>query len=81
MRDPMRPVERAADHRLYAGEVELLWSVWAERLLRADGDRVVYREDPAALDAMMPVSLYTDMYHFVEWSRLGLVVVEQLEVR
>jgi hypothetical protein len=80
MRDPMLPVEEASDHRLFPAELDLLWSVWEERLLLADGDRVVYREDPAALDRVMPVSLYTDMRHDVRWSRLGLVVVEHLEV-
>jgi hypothetical protein len=28
-----------------------------------------------ALDAGMPVRLYTDMRHFFDWRRLGLVLV------
>lgn len=80
MRDPMKPVEEAAGHQLYAAELELLWSVWADRILAGDASRLLYREDPAALDAVMPVSLYTDMYHYVQWSRLGLVLVEDVEV-
>jgi hypothetical protein len=30
-------------------------AVWADRLLAADGVRLLYREDAAALDARMPV--------------------------
>ena len=80
MRDPMVPVEEAEGHRLYADEVALMWSVWEERLLEAPGTRVVYREDTAALDSVMPVSLDPDMLHFVQWSRLGLVVVDHVEL-
>ncbi|MEZ4317114.1 MAG: hypothetical protein R3F61_06410 [Myxococcota bacterium] len=80
MRDPMKPVETASDHRLFPAELALLWSVWEDRLLAKDGSHLVYREDTAALDAVMPVSLYTDMRHDVRWSRLGLVLVENPEV-
>ncbi len=37
---------------------------------------VLYREDPAALDAAAPLSIYTDMHHFVRMSRTGLVLWE-----
>ncbi|MEL6348465.1 MAG: hypothetical protein AAFV53_35490 [Myxococcota bacterium] len=72
MRDPALPVEVAEGHRLYTAEVDVLMDVWSARLLQSDGAHLVYREDTAALDALMPVSVYTDMYHFVEWSRLRL---------
>ena len=76
LRDPAVPVEAAEGHRLYAAEVDVLLSVWAERLLEAEGTHIVYREDVEALDALMPASLYTDMYHFIDWRRLGIVLVE-----
>lgn len=76
MRDPAVPVEQAAGHRLYAAEVDVLLSVWAERLLAAEGTHILYREDTEALDALMPASLYTDMYHDIDWRRLGVVLVE-----
>jgi hypothetical protein len=78
MRDPAVPVENARGHRLYPPELDVVLGVWADRLLAADGVHLVYREDPAALDARMPLALYTDMFHFVELDRLGLVLVEGL---
>ena len=80
MRDPGVPVEVAGDHRLYSGEVDVLMDVWSPRLLQRDGVHLVYREDTAALDALMPVGVYTDMYHYVQWSRLGVVLVEGLQL-
>jgi hypothetical protein len=78
MRDPTVPVEKARGHRLYGPEVDVVLGVWADRLLAADGVHLVYREDPAALDARMPLAVYTDMFHFVELDRLGIVLVEGL---
>jgi len=78
-RDPSIPVTKATGHRLYAGEVDTLLSVWADRLFPAT-PTVVYREDAAALEALMPLSVYTDMYHYVDLSRLGLVVVENVDM-
>ncbi|MEL6342856.1 MAG: hypothetical protein AAFV53_06965 [Myxococcota bacterium] len=80
MRDPAIPVEVAEGHRLYPGEVDVLMDVWAARLFQGAGVHLIYREDTAALDALMPVSLYTDMRHFVEWRRLGVVLVEGLQL-
>lgn len=75
MRDPAVPAEVSQDHRIHADELAVLWSAWADTLL--DGrDRVVYREDTAALDAVMPLSIYTDMYHDPSLVRLGVVSVE-----
>lgn len=76
MRDPAVPAPPATDHRLYPAELELVWSVWAGRLLEDPGDRMFYREDPAALAEVMPLSVYTDMRHHVRLSRFGLVLVE-----
>jgi hypothetical protein len=80
MRNPAVPVEAAEGHRLYEEEVAVLLDVWSERLLESSGVHLVYREDTAALDAVMPVSLYTDMVHFFEWRRLGVVLVEGLSL-
>jgi len=79
MRDPAIPVEEAAGYRLYGPELDVLLSVWADRMLAADGARLVYREDPGALEARMPLSVYTDMRHYVELNRLGIVVVEGVQ--
>ena len=68
-------MNQAAGHALYGSEVDAMLGVWGERLF-APGDHLLYREDPSALDAVMPVSLYTDMYHWFDWRRLGVVLVE-----
>lgn len=75
-RDPAIPVERAVDHRLYAAEVDAILEAWGARFFDAQGTTIVHREDTARLDEAMPISLYTDMYHFVVLRRLGLALVE-----
>ena len=80
MRDPAIPVDASAGHRLYAPELDVLFEVWADRLLSGDTPRVIYREDTEAIDARMPISIYTDMFHFVELNRLGVVVVEGVKL-
>jgi hypothetical protein len=76
MRDPAIPVERTTGHRLYEAELDVLFDVWADRLLAGDAPRVLYREDPDAIDARMPLAVYTDMYHDVSLHRLGITAVE-----
>jgi len=76
MRDPAVPVTTAEGHRLYANEADALLEVWGARFFDAQGTTIVYREDVHTLDAVMPLSLYTDMYHFVQLRRAGLVLVE-----
>jgi len=78
--DPALPVEAASGHRLYAAEIDVVLDVWAERLLASEGVHLVYREDPEALDALMPISVYTDMFHHVDLRRLGVVLVEGLSL-
>jgi len=73
-RDPAVAFSRADGHRLYRAEVDLLLSVWGERFFGGDGTRIVYREDTAYLDEVMPVSLYTDMYNYIMLQRAGLVL-------
>jgi hypothetical protein len=79
-RDPAVPVTEASGHRLYAAEVDAILGVWEERLFGAEGTVILYREDPAALAELMPVGVYTDMFHFVDLRRLGLVLWEGLEL-
>lgn len=76
MRDPAVPAEDSTGHRMMAAELELLWGAWQARLLGGDATRLVYREDPAALDAVMPLAVYTDMFHVPSLARLGVVLVE-----
>jgi len=77
-RDPAIPVERAEGHRLFADEVELLLSYWGERFFDQPGTTVVWREDAATLDAVMPLSIYTDMFHYVRLRRAGLALWEHV---
>jgi hypothetical protein len=76
MRQPAEPFVTTDDHRLYPEELAVLLSVWEDRFFTGDGSRILYREDTAALDALVPLSLYTDMYHTIQTSRLGLVLIE-----
>jgi hypothetical protein len=75
-RDPALPVEQATDHHLYAAEVDAILEVWGARAFDAPGTTIVYRESVAHLDEVMPLSFYTDMYHFVVPRRLGLAITE-----
>lgn len=75
MRKPAEAFEHASGHGLYQAEVELVLETWGGRFF-APGKRIIYREDTAALDAAMPIALYTDMYHFIDLHRLGLAVQE-----
>lgn len=77
-RDPAIPLEVASGYRLFAPEVDLVLSVWQARFFEQPGTTIVYREDPATLDAMMPLSIYTDMRHVPSLSRLGLALWEQV---
>ena len=75
-RDPAIPVEAAEGHRLYAAEVDTLLGLWGKRFFERPGTTVVYREDIATLDEAMPLSVYTDMFHFVRLRRAGLALWE-----
>ncbi len=79
MRDPAIPFERAEGHALYAHEVDAVLDAWGPRLFGAGpGTTLAYREDVAYLDAMMPLGVYSDMYHFARTRRLGLALMEQV---
>jgi hypothetical protein len=73
-RDPAIPIETASSHRLFAEEVDLLLATWAGELFEHPGTTIVYREDVGYLDKLMPLSLFTSMYHYVVLHRLGLAV-------
>jgi hypothetical protein len=74
MRDPAIPTTTSEGHRLYAHEVDAILDVWASTFFGSPGTTIVYREDPAYLDRVMPLSIYTDMYNHVKLRRLGLAV-------
>ncbi len=79
MRDPAIPQSKAEGHQLYAAEVDVMLDVWEDRFF-GDSPTLVYREDVAALEALMPLNIYTDMYHHVQLRRLGMVVVDGVEL-
>lgn len=74
LRDPAIPTESATSHRLYDGEVDLVLQTWGADFFDGAGTTLLYREDITYLDAMMPMSIYTDMYNFVVLHRAGLAV-------
>lgn len=75
MRDPAIPVETASGHQLYAHEVDAILEAWDARFF-GGGTRIVYRESVSTLDREMPLSLYTDMFHYIVLRRLGLGLME-----
>jgi hypothetical protein len=79
-RNPADPQPATADHALYPDEAAALENIWHDGLFGSDGLTVIYRESPAALDAAMPLHIYTDMYHYVKLSRCGLVVNRNIDI-
>ena len=79
-RDPAVPVRRAGGHRMFQPEVDAILEVWGERFFEQDGTTIIYREDAASLDRLVPLSVYTDMYHYVELRRLSLILWEGLDL-
>lgn len=73
-RDPAQPFEKTKRHQLHADEVDLLFATWSPEMFARAGTTIVYREDIGTLDRVMPLQLFTDMYHYVVLRRLGLVV-------
>ena len=75
-RDPAVPAHRSTGYGLTPDEAQVFTDLWLPEILPAEGEvAVVYREDPAALDTLMPLSVYTDAQTWVaELHRLGLVV-------
>jgi hypothetical protein len=77
-RDPAQPAENAEGHALYAHEADAILRVWGARMFDRDGTTIVYREDGRYLDEVMPLSVYTDMYHFPLVRRAGLALWENV---
>lgn len=82
MRDPAVPVTEATDHHLYPADVDALLAAWDGQLLvpEAGAAQILYREAPAAVDREVPVALYTDMYHWIDWHRLSVVLVDGVKL-
>ena len=79
-RDPALPTEQATDHRLKPEEVQVLVDHWGARFFDASGTTLLYREDEAYLSSAVPLSVYTDMFHYVRLSRVSLGLVEGLSL-
>jgi hypothetical protein len=79
-RDPAIPVEAAEGHQLYQAEADIILDIWQERFFAQPGTVVLYREDIAYVDAQMPMSLFTDMFHFIKLRRSSLVLWEGLDL-
>lgn len=80
MRDPAVPVTASTGHALFAAEADTLMRAWGARFADAAGATILYREDAALLDAEMPLSVYTDMYHFVTLHRASLALIENVQL-
>jgi hypothetical protein len=79
-RQPAIPTEAATGYQVFAGELDVLFDLWGPRFFEAEGTTIVYREDPGYIDAMMPLSLFTDMHSYIKLSRLGLAVIEDIRL-
>lgn len=79
-RDPALPQETAEGHKLYQAEADVILEMWGARFFEQPGTVIVYREDIAYVDAQMPISIFTDMLHFVKLRRASLVVWEGLDL-
>jgi hypothetical protein len=80
MRDPAIPTETATSHQLFPDEAELILQTWGAAFFDEPGTTLVYREDTSYLDAMMPISIYTDMFNFIVLHRAGLAVQRGLSL-
>lgn len=80
MRNPAVPASAATDYHLYAAEIDTLLDVWGPRFFDAQGTTVIYREDIQYVDAMMPIAIYTDMYHDVRLSRASFALMEAVRL-
>ncbi len=77
-RNPAVPVSRASGHRIYKEEVDLILRIWGARFFDTQGTSIIYREGTPQLDEVMPLSIYTDMYHSIELRRAGLALWQGL---
>lgn len=75
MRNPAEPQGPTTDSWLHPKEADGFVRIWRKDFFEGEGVRLVYREDPSALDAAMPLKLFTDMHHYIRLSRVGFVLV------
>lgn len=80
MRDPAVPMESTQGHRLTSQEIDVIDSVWGATFFDRRGTTIVYREDTAHLDEVMPLSIYTNMHSFTVLNRAGLVVWNEVQL-
>jgi hypothetical protein len=73
MRDPADSQPATTMHTLYRKEAEGLAKIWSKDFFEQEGLTIIYRESPAYLDMAMPLNIYTDMYHYIQLNRCGLV--------
>jgi hypothetical protein len=73
MRDPADSQPATTMHTLYRKEAEGLAKIWHKDFFEQEGLTIIYRESPAYLDMAMPLNIYTDMYHYIQLNRCGLV--------
>jgi hypothetical protein len=79
LRDPADPQGPTQCAELFPDEAQALETIWHDDFFNNDGLTILYRESPAALDRAMPLNLYTDMYHYIKFSRCGLVVNKNID--
>jgi hypothetical protein len=72
IRAPSVPTIQSDGHRLDAHGVDAILDLWSPAIFGGEGTTIVYREDLAYLDRVMPLSIYTDMYDHVRLRRLRL---------
>ena len=80
MRDPAVPVESSTGFALFPREADLLLSEWRSAMFDGQGTTIVYREDERYLEQVMPLSIFTDMYHFVELHRASFAIWQNVKL-
>lgn len=80
MRDPAVPVESSTGFALFPREADLFLSEWHSAMFDGQGTTIVYREDERYLEQVMPLSIFTDMYHFVELHRASFAIWQNVKL-
>lgn len=76
--NPGFPQPPTVTHQLYDKEANGLLDIWNEEFFKQEGLTVIYREDPAALDAAMPLKIHASNDWRVVLNRCGLVVNQRI---
>jgi len=80
MRDPADPQPATVTHALFPREAEVVLEIWQADFFDAPGLTILYRESPAYLDRAMPLHIFSDMYHYVDLSRCGWVLNQNVPI-